>query len=123
MRLIDADAVSAEIKKFFYPATNRDAANYNHGVENALIEIKDAETIDAVPVVRCKDCEFFVEAGGKYNAIFNLHEFGSYCGRFFNVYSIGCRDGSVSIDRTKCWCNENDYCSHAKRKEDEYDNT
>lgn len=58
MRLIDADAVSAEIEKLLYPAPNRDSMLYNCGVNDALNVIEDAETVDAVPVIRCKNCRF-----------------------------------------------------------------
>lgn len=67
MRLIDADAVSAEIEKLLYPAPNRDSILYNCGVNDALNVIDDAETIDAVPVVRCKDCKYSNEGRGRHN--------------------------------------------------------
>lgn len=118
MRLIDADAVHSEIENRIFPASNLDAYNYNIGINDALNEIEDAETIDAIPVVRCKDCEYFVKAGGAYDELFNLHEIGSYCGRFFNVYSLVQRDGCVSIEGTRCWCSENDFCSKAEKKEE-----
>lgn len=60
MRLIDADALIKQID------TEREflAMNGNLGAEHILVHyvrnfIEDAPTIDAVEVVRCKDCEHY----------------------------------------------------------------
>lgn len=50
MRLIDADALVEALNKAEVP--------YRADVQNA---IDNAPTIDAVPVVRCKDCFMFGE--------------------------------------------------------------
>lgn len=53
MRLIDADAL-------FYKLYNTNPATEGHfgdGVVQAMGFILNAPTIDAVPVVRCKDCK------------------------------------------------------------------
>ena len=84
MRLIDADALIALIKK---------------RIKNSMIIgwlcsiIRDAPTIDAVPVVRCKDCKF-----GDWDSEPN--------------------DAMVCM-RTKdgFWRSGNDFCSYGKRKE------
>ena len=84
MRLIDADALIALIKK---------------RIKNSMIIgwlcsiIRDAPTIDAVPVVRCKDCKF-----GDWDSKPN--------------------DAMVCM-RTKdgFWRSGNDFCSFGKRKE------
>lgn len=59
MRLIDADALKETIKDIneimIFPRDNL------LGIER-LIEV--APTVDAVEVVRCKDCEFYVTDGG-----------------------------------------------------------
>ena len=62
MRLIDADAVykileSCEIRKATIgnPLTDWEYG-YTCGIERAESEIECAPTIDAVPVIRCKDC-------------------------------------------------------------------
>ena len=52
MRLIDADRLSEAIYDNV-PAPYEDAS---WAKENCLAEIEAAQTIDAVPVVRCKDC-------------------------------------------------------------------
>ncbi len=84
MRLIDADALTALIKK---------------RIKNSMIIgwlcsiIRDAPTIDAVTVVRCKDCKF-----GDWDSE---------------------PDDAMVCMRTKdgFWRSRNDFCSFGERKE------
>lgn len=56
MRLIDADAlIEKSLKDANYYMDNNDI---KHGYHNVQCLIYDAPTIDAVPVVRCKDCKY-----------------------------------------------------------------
>lgn len=55
--------------------------------------ILSAPTVDAVPVVRCKDCKFGVIDGAKY-----------FCST----------DGRI-------WCDGDWYCANGERREDEAD--
>lgn len=58
MRLIDADAKEL-----------RQRININFGAVTRFIIksiLKDAPTIDAVPVVRCKDCKYWQDNNGGY---------------------------------------------------------
>ena len=57
--------------------------------EDTILDLADSSTVDAVPVVRCKDCKYFGRdmGNGKHS-----------CNNFEMPY-----------------CTENDYCSHAKR--------
>ena len=64
-RLIDADAVykileSCEIRKATIgnPLTDWEYG-YTCGIERAESEIECATTVDAVPVIRCKDCKYY----------------------------------------------------------------
>ena len=52
MRLIDADLLSEAIHDNV-PAPYEDAS---WAKENCLAEIEAAQTVDAVPVVRCREC-------------------------------------------------------------------
>jgi len=65
MRLIDAEsAMSTPVlpKEYRnYQTDNLDDA-YERGWEDALENLKNAPTVDAVPVVRCKDCKYLVNA-------------------------------------------------------------
>ena len=87
MRLIDADALTNDIIRRWN--TNDDTDFANKEVWKAL---EEAPTIDAVPVVRCKDCKWF--------------------NRF------GCAVEIVDFtDRPT----ENDYCSFGERKDNDTD--
>lgn len=51
MRLIDADALKARMIAFMAGASTTYLV-----AENIMMMINQADTVDAVPVVRCKDC-------------------------------------------------------------------
>lgn len=58
MRLIDA----TELEKIWEKQKARDQYNgggYLYSPQDILDDIEEAETIDAVPVVRCRDCQSF----------------------------------------------------------------
>lgn len=60
MRLIDADAL--HLGKFVEPRTE-----WHQGWNDALnAATTQAPTIDAVPVVRCKDCKYFQDNNSGY---------------------------------------------------------
>ena len=78
MRLIDADALKLDIMCVY--GSNPKYINWlNH-----------APTVDAVPVIRCKDCKHWA-----------CDDSGSYCDE------LGILDADM-----------NSYCSYAKRKEE-----
>ena len=89
MRLIDADALKKKICQRYPHFIDRLALSEVFGA------IKNAPSIDAVPVIRCKECKYRCET-----------EDGEY-----NPEDIVCTywmsDG----------LNENDYCSAGGRKE------
>ena len=90
MRLIDADRLSEAIYDNV-PAPYEDAS---WAKENCLAEIEAAQTVDAVPVVRCKDCvngTVFVDKQG-----------AEYVDCVLDDYSVR---------------KPTDYCSYGKRKE------
>ena len=88
MRLIDADRLSESIYDNV-PAPYEDAS---WAKENCLAEIEAAQTIDAVPVVRCRECKY---------------RFGN------NGHS---KNGCPIID-TNIWMDDDDFCSYGERKE------
>ena len=88
-RLIDADALHRKVKMETNPY-GKPTIDYNSGVK-VLEWIDKAPTIDAVPVVRCKDC--------KYRFKNNSHS----------------RDGCPIID-ANIWMDGDDFCSHGERK-------
>ena len=88
MRLIDADRLSEVIY-------DNVSALYEDAVwakEDCLTEIDAAPTVDAVPVVRCREC--------KYRFKNNGHS----------------KDGCPIID-ANIWMDDDDFCSHGEREE------
>lgn len=57
MRLIDANKIG--LTDFEILMCNGD---YKEGLEMILQKIEDAPTIDAVPVVRCRDCKYYMKS-------------------------------------------------------------
>lgn len=103
MRLIDADAVykileSCEIRKATIgnPLTDWEYG-YTCGIERAESEIECAPTVDAVPVIRCKDCKYYRDGDC-------WHEWEN--DRWIYYQSV------ISEP------NPDDYCSRAERKEE-----
>lgn len=76
MRLIDADALVSALNNGRLKEQTGRAVPFNAGVAFALTMVEYAQTIDAVPIVRCKDCFLF----GKCNAAEWYGENGNgYC--------------------------------------------
>lgn len=102
MRLIDADELN---KAMFHgvaeivPEDEHSPESYKRGWNDALEAVADKSctpTIDAVEVVRCKDCKYMGEVSLTHN--------GDYI-----VNSCGYHNSFV---------NKNDYCSRAERRTD-----
>ena len=95
-RLIDADKRIAEIKKLYCDGCD----NYGGAkcracwVDDAMCLIEDATTVDAVEVVRCKDCTHW---GGV--------PFGNVCRRW-----------SAPIVGMKNCTGPDDFCSYGEEK-------
>lgn len=98
MRLIDADALderfNKRIKWLQLDVHDQYSLGLYHGAATDKNLIGEMPTVDAVEVVRCRDC---------------IHYFSGAC---LKIYS----DGNVSQD---AWQerNEDDFCSYGYRKE------
>ena len=90
MRLIDADRLSESIYDNV-PAPYEDAS---WAKENCLAEIEAAQTVDAVPVVRCRECKHYGTADFDGNIL------------------CGCTLHSAMVDITP-----DSFCSYGERKE------
>ncbi len=100
-RLIDADALVEYLKKIWgkwdeddwYEAQAKDA------MKDDIEIVNEQPTIDAVQVVRCKDCKY-------YDVFDNVDgvDFGG-CAR------------PCSALRADCWVSENWFCADGERKE------
>lgn len=101
MRLIDADGLRRRIVAFCTGCSTTYLI-----VENIVMMINQADTVDAVPVVRCRDCIAFEEIG-KHPTNNGGTSFG-YC--YHWEYEQGMSPNQVD---------GNDFCSYGKRKVDE----
>ena len=103
-RLIDADALRFEIinKPSEFKATEA-TIDFLTGLSKRTHEVLDildeSPTIDAVPVVRCRDCKHWKPTGSKAGNSFSDMEYIGGC-EFTNY----CR-------------RESDFCSYGERKE------
>lgn len=100
MRLIDADAL---IEKSLRDANcYMDNNDIKHGYHNVQCLIYDAPTIDAVPVVRCKDCLWYVRSMIKQDGTLDERYKPDWC----DLYRRGreetyfCADGERKDDDT-----------------------
>ena len=64
-RLIDANALETEIIKEYFTKDNpsgmltkKGEEIFNAAIDVARCRVRDAESIDAVPVVRCRECKY-----------------------------------------------------------------
>ena len=55
-RLIDADKLLEIYKKWIPQLLSKEDEGDRRGVETCIMVLEDMQTVDAVPVVRCKDC-------------------------------------------------------------------
>ena len=85
-RLIDADALLEKMKR-----TSR--------YFDVVFDVEEMPTVDAVEVVRCRECQHWKPSGSKAGNSFSDME-----------YIGGC-------EFTKYYRRENDFCSWGKRKE------
>lgn len=100
MRLIDADLIMDCLLNEGQNNGEKYGIKWGHKIiftpyEVAKIVTRTVPTVDAVPVVRCKDCKNFVESDPS-------HPDCDYCKRM-------------------CWfgiIGKNDYCSKAERREE-----
>ena len=85
MRLIDADALREFVEGRYTVTWNHD---YDGGIKDACIDIlnfiDNAPTVDAVPVVRCKDCKWWTKQEASIQgrcALAGIYPTGGwYCG-------------------------------------------
>ena len=92
MRLIDADKLLEIYKKWIPQLLSKEDDGDRRGVETCIMVLEDMQTVDAVPVVRCREC--------KYRFKNNGHN----------------KDGCPIID-ANIWMDDDDFCSHGERKE------
>ena len=105
MRVIDADGLRRRIVAFCTGCSTTYLT-----VENIVMMINQADTVDAVPVVRCRDCASF-ELKGKYPAGMPEYPEGMPYGYCYHwEYEQGMSPNEVD---------GNDFCSYGRIREDE----
>ena len=101
MRLIDADRALEIVRDqgIAHP-------NAYHLTNYAMLILREAPTVDAVPVLRCRDCKYWGDGDSKLQ--------GSDGALFAR-----CKVHNYLIDgRHTGWCPaENDFCSYGERKD------
>ena len=101
--LIDANVFESDIKKMFVPygdgtyPSDKNAMIYDEALVDVLETLNKASIVDAVEVVRCKDC--------KYRRIDEDYANGHYCVK---------RPSNGGY-----FCEDNDFCSYGERREGE----
>lgn len=88
MRMIDADALKEQFRQTYRFSWN--GKDHKRLTEEKQL-IDNAPTIDAVPVVRCRDCKYRVRSEG-------------VCAKLSNNYE------------PPVYCDEDDYCSMGVRR-------
>lgn len=94
MRLIDADALPYSRVRIYHGEDNTGKPIV--GGCNAVVmsvAIKDAPTIDAVPVVRCRDCKEYEQDCGYCDYWEVDRNFDDYCSRGVRKMDGGAADG------------------------------
>ena len=104
-RLIDAMKTVTNLSGRITPLINM-GANPTQVYNEALQVVAEAPTVDAVEVVRCRDCTYWGDEDGKLQ--------GSD-----GVLFARCKAHNYLIDgRHTGWCpSENDFCSYGERKD------
>ena len=103
MRLIDATPLECQAKEGMGNEWNHRAAptSWAHAEERFLNRIEDAPTVDAVPVVRCKDCKWFADNND---------------GEWY-----GCQMFQVVLSTPEDAPKPDDFCSYGERKENDHE--
>lgn len=98
MRPIDADALLDKLLPIA-SGLEHEYGSLGGAVSGVMRHIEAAQTIDAIPVVRCRECEHWEPTGSKAGNSFSDMEYIGGC-EFTNY----CR-------------RESDFCSYGERKE------
>ena len=93
MRLIDADKLLEIYKKWIPQLLSKEDEGDRRGVETCIMVLEDMQTVDAVPVVRCRECKY----RGTDDCIFHIK--------------------GEPADEELLLKLDNDFCSYGERKE------
>lgn len=83
MRLIDADKLLEIYKKWIPQLSSKEDEGDRRGVETCIAVLEDMQTVDAVTVVRCRECKYHKDTSVKENAHCSLTgytvEYDDFC--------------------------------------------
>lgn len=98
MRLIDADALKEELNNWAVDLTKSKFPHYIKDDADCIIDT--APTVDAVPVVRCKDCEWYVRSIIKQDGTLDKRYKPDWCDLYRRVReeTYFCADGERRDD-------------------------
>ena len=75
MRLIDADKLLENYKKWIPQLSSKEDEGDRRGVETCIAVLEDTPAVDAVPVVRCRECKYRDGTPGQPNILCGqMHE-------------------------------------------------
>lgn len=103
MRLIDADALIENIKHGLWDWETVDGITATTVLKQTIQDIRNEPTIDAEPVIRCKDCKWFAINGIEGATIDGKPLRYAVCTHYHGMRGITAYA----------------YCSRAERKNDE----
>ena len=103
MRLIDADALLTELHQYDDDSAFKDEFEYGlqQRLDTCIYAVEDAPTVDAVPVVRCRDCRHWSKYPGS-SAAPRYHECMARMTHMGNLYTTA-----------------DEFCSRGERKDGE----
>ena len=93
MRLIDGNKLLETYKKWIPQLLSKEDEGDRRGVETCIMVLEDMQTVDAVPVVRCRECKY----RGTDDCIFHIK--------------------GEPADEELLRKLDNDFCSYGERKE------
>ena len=79
MRLIDGNKLLETYKKWIPQLLSKEDEGDRRGVETCIMVLEDMHTVDAVPVVRCRECKHLGFCGDATNL--EVMGFYGYCSR------------------------------------------
>lgn len=78
-RLIDADKLLEIYKKWIPQLSSKEDEGDRRGVETCITVLEDMQTVDSVPVVRCRECKHHNKHTCPMILPFNWTEGNDFC--------------------------------------------
>ena len=90
-RLIDADKLLEIYKKWIPQLSSKEDEGDRRGVETCISALEDMQTVDSVPVVRCRECKYHNKPPCPMRLSFNWTEDNDFC--YYGERKDGDSDG------------------------------